>query len=771
MSKISELTDGGSLLPTDFLIAVRSGANVKVQADQADFDRIRLGDNEKIELGNSQDLTLVHTATQSIINQAGIGDLLLQKAGATKLTINATGIDVTGTITADGLDLGDASVLNVGTIALDTIKGDADDNTNITFAGSDTTTFTQGGTQRLAVNTSGITVTGSVTADGLTTNGAAEGDTYFTGGTASSRLLNVFTSTHNGGANAGHNFKIASGQGAFIFGNNTTANLLTVESGGIDITGSVTADGGTIVSTGSDSFSAKAVGGYAIQAYQDATSADHTSLDLRTDNVGGDDRYLIRGYADASGTPTENFNVAASGKAYFASNVGIGTSSPATLIEASGSSTSTTTGISSPLGLTLRNTDTTDGNYTTIQNRDGNGDQNAEIKFINVSHAGNTGAIAFTTRSATGEFAEKVRISNTGNVGIGTDNPDYKLHIEATGDNLKLSRSGVGEFAMGVASGGSLAFEDKTAAEERMRIDSSGDVNVGCTDANSLYNNTGTNTGAGIRSGGQIQQAVYQDVVQYLNRTGNDGDIVNFRKDGVGVGSIGVSSSGDRVYFAGSGDSLCISASLNAIFSGTTAGSGTDNKIDIGTNSTRFKDLYLSGVMAAGNGSVAAPSVRGTDTNTGLFFPSGGVTAITRNGVEGCRMDANGNLLVGVSTFANNTLGVAIRGASTGATDESIRCAVPSTSSTLQIGFYNSNGRVGSISTSGSATAYNTSSDQRLKENIADADDAGSKIDAIQVRKFDWKADGSHQDYGMVAQELQSVAPEAVAEPQKTPKK
>ena len=52
------------------------------------------------------------------------------------------------------------------------------------------------------------------------------------------------------------------------------------------------------------------------------------------------------------------------------------------------------------------------------------------------------------------------------------------------------------------------------------------------------------------------------------------------------------------------------------------------------------------------------------------------------------------------------------------------------------------------------------------KENIADADDAGSKIDAIQVRKFDWKADGSHQDYGMVAQELQAVAPEAVSAPE-----
>ena len=72
----------------------------------------------------------------------------------------------------------------------------------------------------------------------------------------------------------------------------------------------------------------------------------------------------------------------------------------------------------------------------------------------------------------------------------------------------------------------------------------------------------------------------------------------------------------------------------------------------------------------------------------------------------------------------------------------------------------------GYISVGTTTTTYNTSSDQRLKENIADADDAGSKIDAIQVRKFDWKADGSHQDYGMVAQELLEVAPEAVSAPE-----
>jgi hypothetical protein len=60
----------------------------------------------------------------------------------------------------------------------------------------------------------------------------------------------------------------------------------------------------------------------------------------------------------------------------------------------------------------------------------------------------------------------------------------------------------------------------------------------------------------------------------------------------------------------------------------------------------------------------------------------------------------------------------------------------------------------------------NVSSDQRLKQNIEDADDAGSTIDAIQVRKFDWIEGGKHQSYGMIAQELAEVYPEAVSVPE-----
>jgi len=78
--------------------------------------------------------------------------------------------------------------------------------------------------------------------------------------------------------------------------------------------------------------------------------------------------------------------------------------------------------------------------------------------------------------------------------------------------------------------------------------------------------------------------------------------------------------------------------------------------------------------------------------------------------------------------------------------------------------FLNSSGsEVGSIKVSSTATSFNQSSDRRMKENISSADDAGLIIDAIEIVKHDWKS-GGHTRYGVVAQDLHAIAPEAVSE-------
>jgi hypothetical protein len=78
---------------------------------------------------------------------------------------------------------------------------------------------------------------------------------------------------------------------------------------------------------------------------------------------------------------------------------------------------------------------------------------------------------------------------------------------------------------------------------------------------------------------------------------------------------------------------------------------------------------------------------------------------------------------------------------------------------TLQA-FYNPNGQVGRIQTSGSSTGYFTSSDYRLKEDLQDF--AGlDMISKIPVYDFQWKID-ENRSYGVMAHELQEVLPQAV---------
>ena len=104
-------------------------------------------------------LTLSESPANGTTVEVVIGTRNVTLDGIVDLTIS-------GTLHAGALDLGDANIINVNEISLDTIKGDADANTNITFAGNDVTTFTQGGQERLRLNTTGAEVTGNIVVSG-----------------------------------------------------------------------------------------------------------------------------------------------------------------------------------------------------------------------------------------------------------------------------------------------------------------------------------------------------------------------------------------------------------------------------------------------------------------------------------------------------------------------------------------------------------------------------------------------------------------------------
>jgi hypothetical protein len=151
------------------------------------------------------------------------------------------------------------------------------------------------------------------------------------------------------------------------------------------------------------------------------------------------------------------------------------------------------------------------------------------------------------------------------------------------------------------------------------------------------------------------------------------------------------------------------------------------------------------------------------------------------NNTERMRIDSSGNVLVNTTTEgagAGFATKVAISGgdallsktAGLGATD-----AFPArfwhnatSGNNLFVSFatetsYTSRGSI-DYNRGANQTRYNTSSDQRLKENIVDAPSAIDLINSVKIRSFDWKETGFHVDYGVIAQELNEVAPDAVSE-------
>jgi hypothetical protein len=84
------------------------------------------------------------------------------------------------------------------------------------------------------------------------------------------------------------------------------------------------------------------------------------------------------------------------------------------------------------------------------------------------------------------------------------------------------------------------------------------------------------------------------------------------------------------------------------------------------------------------------------------------------------------------------------------------------TSDGTAIAFRRTGTQVGTISVTTSATAYNTSSDYRLKENVVPLTGAADRVNQLQVHRFNFIADPDTTVDGFIAHEAQAVVPECV---------
>jgi hypothetical protein len=296
---------------------------------------------------------------------------------------------------------------------------------------------------------------------------------------------------------------------------------------------------------------------------------------------------------------------------------------------------------------------------------------------IDVSGSAATPSLVFNGDTNTGLFrvssdtlgistagTERMRIDSSGNVGVGESSIESKFHVKDslastgvgtssnpiviiqnerlnTGTSSAVLRFDTNEIAgsqqhprasIGAEVGsqasnvdGRLLFATTDVSgnmTERMRIDSSGNLLVGTTDT-SIYNNSGTGQGgASINipssGSGYVQVARDSGTALFVNRLVNDGDIIDFRKNGAQVGSIGTFTS--KYYIASAGNSgLKFRDDLNCIMPCGQDGANSDADQDLGQSGVRFKNLYLSGgVRLGGTGSANALD----DYEEGTFTPT-----------------------------------------------------------------------------------------------------------------------------------------------------
>jgi len=388
---------------------------------------------------------------------------------------------------------------------------------------------------------------------------------------------------------------------------------------------------------------------------------------------------------------------------------------------------------------------------------------------------------------------EAMRISSSGNVGIGTNNPTSKMVVEvgnnepASSGNMDTGmvvQSGNGSRAInmgGSNTGGynwiNSAYANNssvaanlvlmTGTQERMRIDTSGNVGIGTTSPSAIISSSKI---AQVASTGNTTLSVAST------------DSVNDRSAIVELLSSGNGNSKSIILYGDTDTSPSTPSPL--VFQGYHSGARTERmRLDASGNlnigdttwyaaAANRRHLHLKG---GANGSFLALSTSGSgdaylDCDNGGSFSvwnrASGDMKFGANNVERMRLEASGSLLVGTTSadvITNKATGVRLEGGYGNVnlysgTRTCVNLGRANNGVMLQFWINGANTSGGISTTQGGTPTFFASSDKRLKENIVDHESELANVMSLRPARWDWKKDEQGSGEGFIAQELEQTA-------------
>ena len=377
-------------------------------------------------------------------------------------------------VTGELVDIGDLDISNVGSIQLDSIAGDADSNTSITFSGSDVITVATGGSTAATFNADQTTTfSGAISGTSATFTTADNTDTLSLISTDADAnqgpILNLYrnsSSPADSDSLGRITFDGKNDAGEVVEYARVFSKILDASDGTED---------GTFTINRMVAGTSRAI----MTAIESETVFNEASqdIDFRIESDGNANMFFL----DASAN-----------KIYIGDNA---------------SHTDDFLQIETPASG--------GGHGIQIRRNDSNTDQgigrilfgnNTDTDLVQIhaktDGANDNGALIFSTQPDGGSLTERMRITHDGDVGIGTTSPSTKLHLEDSSANsiVQLTwKNDARDWRLGVHGGvsDSLVLYDNTASATRMVVNSSGNVGIGTTSPSQLLHVSSTGS-AGI---------------------------------------------------------------------------------------------------------------------------------------------------------------------------------------------------------------------------------------------------------------------------------